>query len=156
VRQRTAHRTSAPRRALGPAAALLIRQAAGCRGDLTGLRDRAMLLLLAVGGLGPSALVGLDVEHITFAASEVTLTLNVAGEWVGRLAVPGSNDPKVCPIHALRDWLQVSDTQFGPVFRKIDRWGNIEHGRLVVGSVRVIVSRRTPRRSRRSLKTTAP
>jgi len=29
------------------------------------------------------------------------------------------------PVQALRDWLDVSDTQFGPVFRKIDRWGTL-------------------------------
>jgi site-specific recombinase XerC len=152
---RTARQDAGPRRAVGPEPAQLMRMAAACRGDLTGLRDRA-LLLLAVGGLGPSALVGLDVEHIDFAAGEAALTLNVAGKGVDRLTIPCGADLSVCPVQALRDWLQVSDTRFGPVFRKIDRWGTIEHRRLVVGSVRAIVSRRTPRRARRSLRTAAP
>jgi integrase len=149
---RAARQGAGPRRALGPQPAQLMRMAAACRGDLTGLRDRALLLLLAAGGLGPSALVNLDVEHIHFTVSEATLTLNVAGEWVG-LTIPCGADLSVCPLQALREWLQVSDTRFGPVFRKIDRWGNIEHHRLVVGSVRAIVARRTPRRARRSVRT---
>jgi hypothetical protein len=52
-------------------------------------------------------------------------------------------------VQALRDWLATSDTTFGPVFRKIDRWGNIEHHRLGANEVGRILSRRTPRRMRR-------
>ena len=29
-------------------------------------------------------------------------------------------------MQALRDWLDTSNTQFGPVFRKIDRWGTLD------------------------------
>jgi len=48
--------------------AALIRMAVRCPRDLAGLRDRA-LLLLAAGGLGRAALVGLDVaapEGVSF------------------------------------------------------------------------------------------
>jgi site-specific recombinase XerC len=144
-----ARQNAAPRPGLGPAPAQLIRMAAACRGDLIGLRDRALLLLLAAGGLGPSALVGLDVEHIRFSATEAELTLNAAGEQIGRLTIPNASNPSICPVHALHDWLLTSDTRFGPIFRKIDRWGNLEHCRLSPGAVRRIVVRLTPRRSRK-------
>jgi hypothetical protein len=52
-------------------------------------------------------------------------------------------------VQALRDWLRASDTRFGPVFRKVDRWGNVEHRALGRDAVRRIVARRTPRRLRR-------
>ena len=47
---------------------------------------------------------------------------------------------------------RVSETRFGPVFRKIDRWGSVEHRRLGADAVRRILDRRTPhrRRSRKS------
>ena len=35
-----------------------------------------------------------------------------------------------CPVRALETWLHNADTRFGPVFRKVDRWGNVEHRRL--------------------------
>jgi integrase len=152
---RAARQTANPRQRPRPTPAQLRRMAAACGGDLTGLRDRA-LLLLAAGGLGPAALVGLDVEHVAFAATAATVTPQGAGVSPDRLAVLAGADRGVCPIQALRDWLQVSHTSFGPVFRKIDRWGNIEHRRLVVGAVRAIVVRRTPRRARRTFATTAP
>jgi integrase len=160
---RTARRNAAPRRAAGPASAQLMRLAGACGGDLAGrpstrgrVRDRALLLLLAAAGLGPAALVGLDVEHIRFTATAAEVTLESAGDWVGRLTVPGDADPSRCPVQALRDWLQTSDTRFGPVFRKIDRWGNVEHRRFSIAAVRQIVRRRTRRRARRAGKATAP
>jgi integrase len=147
-----------------------MRLAAACGGDQAGLRDRALLLVLAASGVGPGALVGLDVEHARFTATAVEVTLDAVGdrareggdrareggEWVSRLTVLCDADRSRCPVQALRDWLQISETRFGPVFRKIDRWGNIEHGRLAVAAVRQIVIRRTPRRARRSRKEAAP
>ncbi len=52
----------------------------------------------------------------------------------------------VCPARALEDWLRSSDTQFGPVFRKVDRWGNLEHARLGTDAVRRVLARRALRR----------
>ena len=67
---------AAPRRPPPPAA--LIRIATRCPRDLAGLRDRA-LLLLAAGGLGRTALVGPDVEHIRFTAAGAELSAHPAG-----------------------------------------------------------------------------
>ena len=56
---------------------------------------------------------------------------------IGRLAVAAS-----CPVRALERWLEHSDTQFGPVFRKVNRWGGIEHARLRPDGLRRIRQRR--------------
>jgi site-specific recombinase XerC len=153
---RTARRNATPRRTPGPTPAQLMRLAGGCGGDLTGLRDRALLLLMTASGLGPAALVGLDVEHIRFTATAAEVSLDGPGNWVGRLSITCDADRSRCPVQALRDWLQISDTQFGPVFRKIDRWGNIEHRRFSIAAVRQIVRRRTRRRTRRAGKAATP
>jgi hypothetical protein len=166
---RTARRNAAPRRAVQPTPAQLVRLAAACGGDPTGLRDRA-LLLLAAGGIGAAALVSLDAEHIRLTATAAEVSLDPAGERarkrgdqaragggrVSRRTIACDADRSRCPVQALRDWLQISDTQFGPVFRKIDRWGNIEHRRFSIAAVRQIIRRRTRRRARRAGKATAP
>lgn len=129
-----------------------------CPRDLAGMRDRA-LLLLAASGLGRAALVGLDVEHIHFTATAVELSLDAATvsertrgeEGRGASVVVGRGaDRSVCPVEALRDWLETSNTRFGPVFRKIDRWGTLEHHRLGTDAIRRILARRSPRRLSRA------
>jgi hypothetical protein len=58
-------------------------------------------------------------------------------------------------VQALRRWLESSDTRFGPVFRKIDRWGTLEQHRLCTDALRRILARRAPRRVRRTRKVSA-
>lgn len=122
--------------------AQLARMAARCAGDLAGQRDRALLLLTAA-GLGGERLLALDREHVRFTGGGVELALSGtgdgAGEGVAIARVPAS---AACPVRALEDWLRSSDTLFGPVFRKVDRWGNVEHRRLRADALRRIWQRR--------------
>ena len=114
--------------------------AAACPGDFSGVRDRA-LLLLAAAGLGRAALVGLDAEHVRFTATTVDLAIHKAGPDPNSrrtLTIPHGATLATCPVQALRRWLDLSDTRFGPVFRKIDRWGTIEHRRLGTDALRRI------------------
>ena len=54
--------------------------------------------------------------------------------------------PIYLPVQALRDWLDTSHSLYGPVFRKIDRWGTLEHHRLGIDAIRRILARRSLRR----------
>jgi hypothetical protein len=158
---RAARRTATPRQPAPKPLATLIRMAVRCPRDLAGTRDRA-LLLLAANGLGRATLVGLDVEHIRFTATAAELSLGAVGDQgaqrttgEGRgatLVVRRSADPALCPVQALRDWLDTSDTQFGPVFRKIDRWGTLEHHRLGTDAIRWIQTQRALRRKYQNTK----
>jgi len=149
---RTARRSATPRRPPPPHASQLTRMASRCPGDLAGLRDRA-LLLLAAAGLSRAALVSLDAEHVRVSARGLDLSVRGGGcaaelgaseGGLHRLCVPRAPTPDVCPVRALSDWLLASDTQFGPVFRKIDRWGTIEYRRLGTDAVRHILAQRSP------------
>jgi hypothetical protein len=100
--------------------------AAACPGDRRGVRDRALLLLLAASGLRHATLRGVDAEHLQFTATAVELTLDhasVDGAGEDRRSVPHHPNPRLCPVQALRGCLATFDTPFGPVFRKIDSAG---------------------------------
>ncbi|TLU70674.1 site-specific integrase [Lichenicoccus roseus] len=144
---REARRTARPRRRPAPGAAQLTRMAGACPGDLAGLRDRA-LLLLAAAGLGRGALVGLDIEHIEFGHQGVTLQIVAVHGVMQAVTLPRAAERRLCPARVLEDWLRSSETRFGPVFRKIDRWGNLEHQRLGTDALRRILARRSLRRLR--------
>ena len=133
-------------RAIPPGPAQQTRMAASCRGDLAGLRDRA-LLLLAAAGLDPVLLLGLHREYLSVSDTGAELALEIPedtdGEQrVGRISVRRAASAANCPVRALHAWLLASDTRFGPVFRKVDRWGNVEHAALGVASLRLIWRRR--------------
>lgn len=136
-----AARKAAPRlgRPPVPIPAQLHRLAQSCPGDLAGQRDRA-LLLLAGAGLGRATLVGLQAEQLRFTERGVAAV--VAGE-ARQVGVARSAAIASCPVRALEDWLLLSATRYGPVFRKVNRWGQLEHAALGTDAVRLIVARRT-------------
>ena len=151
-------RARVPTAQAAPVTKVQLRQlAARCPRDLPGLRDRALFLLRAalmekvsrapplMGSQGPTPLglaflLALNAESIRFTEAGVDLG-------AGR-GLPQTDTP-LCPVRALEDWLRASDTTFGPVFRKIDRWGNVEHAPLGLGAVRQIFGRHLARGTRR-------
>jgi len=136
--------------------AQLARRVAACPGDLAGLRDRALLLLLAA-GLGADDLLGLDREHVRLADTGALRLLGgpAPDGGTGRvLALQRSLRLAACPVRALQDWLRVSDCRFGPVFRSVDRWGNVGHRRLTADGLRRIGQGRGP--ARRHARRTPP
>ncbi len=146
-----------PRRAPSPHPAQLARRAAACPGDLAGLRDRALLLLLAA-GLGADDLLGLDREHVRLTdtgAMHLLLGDPAPAGGPGRVAAL-QRSPRLaaCPVRALQDWLRVSDCRFGPVFRSVDRWGTVGHRRLTADGLRRIGQGRAP--ARRHTRRTPP
>ena len=137
-------RAAIPRRDPALSPAKLTRLVANCPGDLAGLRDRALLLLMLNAGLSRTPLVSLDAEAIRMTGAECVLRAGGGEAWQ-EVRLSRNLDLTKCPVHALQEWLRVSDTSFGPVFRKVDRWGNVEHSRLGTDAVRRILARRRPR-----------
>ena len=149
---RQARAASARRRPLPLPAEQLRAMARACPADLAGQRDR-VLLLLAASGLGRGALVGLDAEHVQFTAGGLELRVRMPRGSVAPIGVvsiarqsasgySATADAPACAVRELEAWVRVSDCRFGPVFRKVDRWGNIEHRRLCTDALRRILQRR--------------
>ena len=173
---RTAAKPKSTRSASPPTAAGLVRMAARCPRDLPGLRDRALLLLAAAtlrpvrrkeqatgsvdsngetanpAGVARLFVLALDAEHVRFTPAGVELQLRTRTDQVvpsRTITLTRGLTAASCPVRALEEWLRSSETAFGPVFRKVDRWGNVEHGRLGPDAWHQILARRTdtPRRT---------
>jgi integrase len=94
---------------------------------LLGIRDRALLLVGFAGAFRRSELVGLNVEDVTFTDDGLKVVIRRsktdqegAGQVIG--IVRGVN---LCPVEALRVWLEASGTTSGPIFRPVNRHGQI-------------------------------
>jgi site-specific recombinase XerD len=115
-----------------------------CGDDLPGLRDKALLLVGFAGALRRSEIVALDVEHvrlngvlrITIARSKTDQEGQGSTKTIPRLA-----DAELCPVRALRAWLDAAGIASGPVFRSVNRWGKVGK-RLSAYDVARIVKRR--------------
>ena len=109
------------------------------------LRDRALLLIGFAGGFRRSELVGLDRADIESVREGLIVTLRRSKtdqEAVGRkIGIPFGRT-RHCPVTALNAWLTVSQIEKNPIFRPIDRHGNVQSARLSGNAVSQIVRER--------------
>lgn len=135
------------RRAAALTTAEIRRLVAICDGSLTGLRDRALLLLGYAAALRRAELVGVAREHLVFTGDGALRLLiprakgdpEGEGAWIG---VPRGERRDTCPVCALQAWLTAADCRYGPVFRKVDCWGRVEAKALHPDAVRQILRKR--------------
>lgn len=109
---------------------------------LIGIRNRALLVLGWAGALRRSELVCLHIEDVSKTRDGLILHLHKSktdqkGEGQD-VALPFGSNPLTCPVRSLEDWLVASGISEGPLFRRMDRHGNIYKG-LTPQSVRLIV-----------------
>lgn len=113
--------------------------------SLLGIRDRALLLLGFAGAFRRSELVSLDVSDIHMTRDGVIVTLRRSKtdqEGQGqKIGIPYGSNPATCPVRALQAWLEASGITEGPLFRAIDRHGNLQPGRLSDKAVALVVKR---------------
>jgi hypothetical protein len=67
----------------------------------------------------------------------------------GGFRLSSARAPTEPPVRSRRCAIGWLERPFGLVFRKIDRWGTLEHHRLGTDAIRRIVARRAQRRARR-------
>lgn len=112
------------------------------------IRDQALLLIGFAGAFRRSELVALDVEDLDFIEEGLLITLRRSKtdqEGMGRqVPIPFARG-NICPVRALRRWLEFSGTGAGPVFRSVTRTGRIQLNRLSAQSVALILKKRATR-----------
>ncbi len=130
-----------------------------CAGErLADLRDRALLLTaFASGGRRRSEVTDLRVEDLVDeepahadprnAASPLLPCLTIT---LGRTKTTTADDRTHVvligrPVEALKQWLMEARIDAGPVFRRIDQWGNIDRRALTPQSVNLILKTRCSR-----------
>jgi len=90
---------------------------------LTGLRNRAILLLGFAGALRRSELVSLDVADLDFTSDGLVVTLRRSKtdqDGQGRqIGVPYGRRFKTCPVQSLQSWLEAAGITSGPIFVKL-------------------------------------
>jgi integrase len=113
--------------------------------SLLGKRDRALLLLGFAGAMRRSELVSLDVSDLAQADEGLVITIRRSktdqvqeGRKVG---IPFGAAEETCPVRAVYAWLDAARIEDGPLFRPVNRHGQVIACRLSDRAVAEVVKR---------------
>lgn len=112
--------------------------------NLLGVRDKALLLVGFAGAFRRSELVALDVEDLEWRADGLAILLKSSKtdqEAEGHTKGIHYGHGETCPVRALQAWLEEADITSGPVFRAVNRHGQVQPGRLSDRTVARVVKR---------------
>jgi integrase len=123
---------------------------ASCPDSVLGYRDRALVLTCFAGAFRRSEAAHLRVTDVRFDdrfGAVVHLRYSKTDpEGAGRdVGIPSSNDPKTCPVRALRAWLSEAKITNGFVFRRVDRFGYVSRRGLHSDSIGKLIKRASAR-----------
>lgn len=112
---------------------------------LLGKRDRALLLVGWAGALRRSELAALLVDDLRVSPDGLVLVVRRSktdqeGEGLYK-GIPHGDHPMTCPVRALQSWLLAAGIDDGPVFRAVDRWGNVADDALSTDGIHRIIKR---------------
>jgi site-specific recombinase XerD len=124
---------------------IILAMVGGLGNDLRGQRDRALLLIGFAGAFRRSELVAIECADVRRVPEGVVITLRrgkTDQENKGReIGIPFANGA-VCPVQAFENWAAASGCAGGPVFRPINRYGQISEKGLSSEAVALIVKDR--------------
>ena len=113
--------------------------------SLIGTRDRALLLVGFAGGFRRSELVSMNVEDIEVTRGGLVIRLGKSKtdqEGKGRvIGLPYGSNPDTCPVRSYQSWLEASRITEGPIFRSVNRHGQLQTTRLSDKAVAIVVKR---------------
>lgn len=97
---------------------------------ITGIRDKAMLLIGFAGGFRKSELSRIQIQDISKIESGIIIHLpfsktNQQATRIETVTIVYGSDPEWCPIASLLKWLEIVNQTEGPVFRSINRYKRI-------------------------------
>ncbi|UPL51265.1 site-specific integrase [Hymenobacter sublimis] len=112
---------------------------------VTGLRDRAILLLGFTGAFRRSELTALNVQDLRFTEECLVVSLgksktNQLGDYEEK-AIFYSPEPAVCPIRSLKAWLEQLERSEGPVFVMLRKGNRLTTNRLSDQTINTLVQR---------------
>ncbi len=127
-----------------PATARIVARMVGsCPSDLRGLRDRALLLLGFSGAFRRSELAAFQVEDLEEVEGglRVHVRRSKTDQEAAGQVVAIIRGERLCPVAAVRAWLDAAGITEGPVFRPFTRGGRPLDRQLSSKSVAMVVKR---------------
>lgn len=111
---------------------------------LSAKRDRAILLISFFGAIVRSELVSLKVSDLKWHKSGLLITIpgskaDLQGNRTAKAII--YCDEELCPILALKDWIEAAAIKEGYIFRAINRWGAVSIKGLSPEVINIIIAK---------------
>ena len=130
---------TAPHRKDALLAADIRRLIAACPKNLLGTRDKALFLVSFAGAFRRSETVSLNVEDLKYCREGLVCTLRRSKTDQEGVGIPFGKRKTTCPVCALKVWLKRGKIKSGPVFRAVNRHGQVSRRGLDRNSVADII-----------------
>jgi integrase len=115
--------------------------------DLKSIRDNAIIQIGYFGAFRRSEMVQLKIEDIKFQSEGLLILIpksktDQTGEGILK-ALPRGKNNNICPVNALKQWLDLISIENDVIFRKINRWGKLGSQPLTPTSINLILKSRS-------------
>ena len=107
------------------------------------LRDKALILIGFSGGFRRSEITSIDYEDLEFVEEGLKIMVKRSktdqyGE--GHLkGIPYFTNEMLCPVRTLKDWIDISKINSGPIFRKFNKGFNLSNLRLTDQTIALLI-----------------
>ncbi len=111
--------------------------------EIKKIRDKSIILIGFSGGFRRSEIVSLDFDDLNFVAEGLKITIKKSktdqyGEGTLK-ALPYFDNSKYCPVVILKQWIQISKINSGPLFRRFTKGSKLTDKRLTDQSVALLI-----------------
>jgi len=113
--------------------------------DIKKIRDRSIILIGFSGGFRRNEIVSLDYEDLDFVSEGLKITLKRSktdqfGEGVLK-ALPYFESSQYCPVLSLKKWIEISNINSGPLFRRFSKGSKLTENRLTDQTVAHLIKK---------------
>ena len=113
--------------------------------DIRKLRDKTIILIGFSGGFRRNEIVSLDFDDLDFVAEGLKINLKRSktdqfGEGLVK-GLPYFNNSQYCPVLTLKKWIEVSNINSGPLFRRFSKGSKLTNNRLTDQTVALLIKK---------------
>jgi len=111
--------------------------------DIKKLRDRSIILIGFSGGFRRNEIVSLDYNDLDFVEEGLKIQIRRSktdqfGEGLVK-ALPYFDSSKYCPVISLKNWIEISKIESGPLFRRFVKGSKLSENRLTDQTVALLI-----------------
>ena len=113
--------------------------------DLKRLRDRSIILIGFSGGFRRNEIVSVDCDDLDFVNEGLKINLKRSKtDQFGEGSVKGLpyfDNIQYCPVLSLKNWIEISNINSGPLFRRFSRGSKLSENRLTDQTAALLIKK---------------